>query len=194
MYYLPNNPLLLSNSINLLNRAKGRRIIGISKLLECDPDKYLIDFKGVSEKELFSFGPGPVFMELEGGLVIGLGDDQKKQMSVVAWEEKTIPPTLDDSRQLSISKASIWVECGDVRFSNSNWSDLIGQRIDRLSILRVNDPNRYRNERGLLCITDLGREFVFSLLMRRQGPGDFLMMPKDEIATELLGKVTYIDI
>lgn len=188
--YFRTDSLPLSDSSALLRRMKGSRILGLRKILECDPESYLRDFSRLSRNELFAFGPGPVLVSLENDLCLGFGDDPR-QSSVVVWEEKA-PLLVDDTRE----PAPNWsvVDCTDQLLSSTRWAELIGDRIERLAILKVSSGDRFRNERGLWFRSRGGREWMFSFHMRRAGPGDFLIMDKDEIAPELVGNLAHIEV
>ncbi|MCM3703366.1 hypothetical protein [Paenibacillus macerans] len=118
----------------------------------------------IPEEDVFSLTAGPVLMYFQSGLVIGAAS-APSQNSVNIWVEKddtgyiTDEPIENDTELYAISAL-------DKQYSNSYWSQIVGQKIRMVNIIKRDPQNalltELPNEVGVEIVMDNGEKFILS--------------------------------
>ena len=186
---------LLSESIDILRKLKGQRIVSVVKLIANDPVRYLNDFPSIREDQLFSQAFGPVFFIMENGFCAGFCDSILN-VSLLVWQEN-FPLTIEEtSKKCIYFDKGCFIDCKDERLSNSYCASFVGCRIENLSILMAHEPGARlaKNERGLLVGTNDGREFPMSMRLQENVHTGFVLMSRENIRENIKKYITSISI
>ncbi|UOD29981.1 hypothetical protein INH39_32290 [Massilia violaceinigra] len=175
-----------SQSMDLLRRVKGRVITKFIKKLKWEPDDFLKTF-GLTENQIFEYGYGALFIELDAEMVIGLSCISKKiSVSVFSADAGQVEEEL---------VAPAWINCSDKKYSKACWANVIGKRIDSLGIIKLHDSNYEGDdglyERGIVFILNSGN-FVFTHALADAGPMDTVVMEFDELKPDIVKGMSII--
>ncbi|BBB61941.1 hypothetical protein UNDKW_3668 [Undibacterium sp. KW1] len=185
---------LLCDSIDLLKKLKSKKIIDILKLYKEHPSTYLCAPYNIPENKLFKRGSGPIFFLLESEICVGFYASSLNS-SVLVWQEN-LPLTFDilEKKFAYIINSGCLVSCQDMRFGDPQCANIIGKRIDRLTIYKTSEPRNlnYRNERGLLVTLDDETDFLISKGLQKKC--DFTLMSDDKIKDSLKDFITTIEV
>jgi hypothetical protein len=179
---------LPTDSLELLKSLKGCIITGLGKSLSWEPGDFSRTF-GVEKDKLFELGSGILFIEFDG----------KRTFSFYGFTKKTSITVLEETEDyLSIKKRSqYWTSAKDSEYSCSNWTDLVGQKVEALEIAKYVDGKLYgstgMNERGIV-FTSKHRKFIFCHALASKGPTDSVIMDFKHIESDIFGKVKLISV
>ncbi|GGF81101.1 hypothetical protein GCM10010912_27760 [Paenibacillus albidus] len=141
----------------------------------------------IAEEDVFSLTAGPVLMYFQSGLVIGAASDPA-QNSVIIWIEKddtgyiTDEPIENDTELYSISAL-------DKQYSNSDWNQIVGQRISMVNIIKREPHNallaELPNEVGIEMVMENEKKFIMSHGLHNNSD-DFSVITESYIDRKLL--------
>jgi hypothetical protein len=179
---------LRTKSPELLKGLKGCIITDLGKSLSWEPGDFSRTF-GIEKNKLFELGSGTLFIEFDEKRTFGFNGFTKKT-SITVQEE------IEDF--LSIAKRSqYWISAKDLAYSCSNWSNLIGQKVETLEITKCDDGKLFgsvgMNERGIV-FTSKDRKFIFCHALATKGPTDSVIMNFKFIENDILRKVKLISV
>lgn len=183
---------LPSESRDLIGSILGKRVKNLIRVMKIDFDQFMRDFK-IHENELFALGHGDLFIELEDGMLIGVSS-RSLARSVILWLEREGGEErgVDYLRRQYGAEAKV-IDCRSA-YAAAQWSILPGQRIERVSMLKVaNEPGHrpYPNERGLLLVGENGDELLVAREMMADGPAHMVLMRRDQIRGDMMECLTY---
>lgn len=189
----------LTESINLLERIKGKCIIRMVRLFYGEVDQFLKNFPKVQEREIFALSGYSLFIKFE---VVGwvAFAEREREISIVTWQLDELP-TLDissDSEEKNVSDKQ-YFECTDEKYSEPYWSGFIGKKISEMKIISLSVDREnirpFRNERGLWMTTDSGADLIVETSLAEKGiPGGLNMIKKNQICNKLIGDLVFINI
>ncbi|MBC3907876.1 hypothetical protein [Undibacterium umbellatum] len=185
---------LLCDSMDLLKKLKSKKIVDIFKLYIEHPSNYLYGPYNIPENKLFKHGSGPIFFVLESEVCVGFYASSLNS-SVLVWQEN-LPLVfgLLEKKFAHLLNSGCLVSCQDLRFGDYQCANVLGRRIDQLTIYKTSEPrnNNYRNERGLLVTLDDKTDFLISKGLQENC--DFSLMSDEKIRNSLNGYLTAIEV
>ena len=88
---------------------------------------------GISARELFEIGPGPLSLYFESGAVIGAAS-QPSLSSVIVWLERDVHgPKRDDP--MAVDPELHPISADDARYADSRWAASHGARVTAICVL-----------------------------------------------------------
>jgi len=145
-----------SRHLEILRSLIGVGITDVTRYSWCPPEQAGYEY-GVSSRDVFSLTAGPVAFTFDSGLILGVASDPSLN-SVLLWVEKSAEGQLTRHEPLSTDEELYPVSATDSTFASDFWRQLIGAKVNAVSIL-LRAPESARlaelpNEVGL-CF-DLG--------------------------------------
>ncbi|MDR6725223.1 MULTISPECIES: hypothetical protein [Paenibacillus] len=147
----------------------------------------------IAHEDVFSLTAGPVLLYFQSGLVLGAASDPA-QNSVVIWVERndtgyvTEEPTENDTDLYTISAL-------DNQYSNSYWSQIVGQNIKMINIIKRDPQNallaELQNEVGVELVMDNGEKFILSHGLHNNSD-DFSVITESYIDRRLLANLEWV--
>ncbi|MCP1616176.1 hypothetical protein FBY21_0788 [Pseudomonas sp. SLBN-26] len=146
---------------------------------------------GLTSEEVFSLTAGPVAITFDSGVVMGVSSNPSTN-SVSVWMERDKSGSLVRSDSLMSDEELHPISAKDQKFSCQFWYQVVGARVDAVSIL-VRRPATARleelpNEVGLCFLLDSGEKFVAAHGLHDDSD-DFVIIPEgliwDVLHTEL---------
>ncbi|MOA11515.1 hypothetical protein D3C78_1314610 [compost metagenome] len=150
---------------------------------------------GIAQEDVFSLTAGPVLLYFQSGLVVGAASDPA-QNSVVVWVERddtgyvTDEPTEKDTDLYTINAL-------DNQYSNSYWSQIVGQNIKMINIIKRDPQNallaELQNEVGVELVMDNGDKFILSHGLHNNSD-DFSVITESYIDRRLLENLRWVNV
>ncbi|VTR19266.1 Uncharacterised protein [Actinobacillus pleuropneumoniae] len=148
----------------------------------------------IEQEDVFSLTAGPLLMYFQSGLVIGVASDPS-QNSVIIWVEK------DDTGYITVdsieSDAELYpINALDKQYSNSYWSQIVGQKLMQVNIIKRDPQNallaELPNEVGVEMIMDNGNKIILSHGLHNNSD-DFSVIEESYIDRRLLESLRWVN-
>lgn len=179
----------LSESVELLERIKGRSILRMVRLFCGDVNQFLIDFPRIEERNLFASSGYSLFIQFESVGWVAFAENEC-EISVGIWSLGALPALeYADSEMDNIGRQQ-YIECSDEKYSEPYWRGFLGGKVVELKIISLSVDREnirpFKNERGLLIVNDSGGDLIIETSLAEKGiPGGINLIRKNQIRAQL---------
>lgn len=161
--FASNRGILPSGNAALLRSLVGCRIVDVTRFSWWAPEEAQHECDLAASEDVFTLTAGPAAIAFDSGVVIGVASDPSMN-SVAVWVEQDEEGNLMRSDPLSSEEELHTISARDSKFATAFWHQVIGARVDAVSIL-VRRPSSARlkelsNEVGLCFSLDSGAKIV----------------------------------
>lgn len=175
-----------SEKISLLKLLEGQKIDKMVRYSWLKGDEAVEEY-GIKSNDVFSLTAGPILLYFQSGMIIGASSDPS-QNSVVLWVEKDGHGYV--TNELIEEDAELYsINSKDIVYSSTFWSQLEGQQIKKISIIRCKPKNAkfasLPNEVGLLLTMSNGVSFILSHGLH-DNSDDFSVITENDIDKRLV--------
>jgi len=150
---------------------------------------------GITEGDVFSLTAGPVLMYFHSGLVIGAASDPA-QNSVLIWVERNDTDYVSDD-PIETDTDLFSINALDKQYSSSYWRQIVGHRIEEISIIKSIPQNallaELANEVGVEFVMDNGNKFIMSHGLHNSSD-DFSVITESCIDRRLLENLRWVNV
>lgn len=175
-----------SEKISLFSLLEGERLDKIVRYSWLKGSEAVEEY-GIEPKDVFSLTAGPILLYFKSGMIIGASSEPSKN-SVVLWVERDDKGYI--AKELIEKDSELYpIDSKDIEYSNTFWSQLEGQRVERFSIIRCTPKNAkfecIPNEVGLLIKMSNGIKFILSHGLH-DNSDDFSVITENQIDERLI--------
>ena len=179
----------------LLRSLIGRRVVDATRFSWWAPEEAQQECDLASE-DVFSLTAGPVAIAFDSGVVLGVASDPSTN-SVSVWKERDEVGRLLRSEPRSSDEGLYPISATDRKFAHSFWHQMIGARVDAVSIL-VRKPRTARlgelpNEVGLCFSLDSGAKVVAAHGIHDDSD-DFVIISEQQVLLRLRAELEEIQV
>jgi hypothetical protein len=180
---------ILSKRKAILDEIENRVLVRMVRFSWFSAEKSATECE-IECSEVFSLTAGPVLLYFDSGLVIGAGS-RPSENTVHIWVERNEVGNIakDRDEPLELDKELFPIEATDQKYSNFFWSQIIGKKIVKTTILKEKPRTvlyeNLPNEVGLLITMETGDEFILSHGLHDESD-DFSVIQKSQIDRKLL--------
>lgn len=151
-----------SNCSKILQTLIGRRIGGATRYSWWPAEENEKEC-GVKGEDTFSFTAGPVALEFDTGVMLGIASDPSKN-SLCVWIEKDGHGEILRSEPLEADADLHPISASDLKFASNFWRSAVGSEVSAVSILIMKPRSPLYedlpNEVGLCFSLDSGLKVV----------------------------------
>lgn len=183
-----------SHNINIIKMLPNAIVTRMVRCSSCSPDILKSEYRDnfnepypQPDSMIFSMTSGPVCIWLDSGIVIGVGS-QPSLYSVTLWVERDQNGILSDD-PCENDDDLFPIEASDERYSMDTIRQLIGQKIEKVSILKreADDPRLMGRpmEVGVVIYFENGTDLVLSHGLHNNSD-DFSVINKNQIIPSII--------
>ena len=151
-----------SHFVSVLRALVGHRIIGVTRYGWWNPED-TEQACGVKGQDVFSLTAGPVVIEFDTGMALGIASEPSTN-SVSVWVEKNEAGQSVRNEPLASDEELHPISATNVMFADQFWRHVIGSKVNEISILVRKLSNvkfaELPNEVGLCFSLDSGLKIV----------------------------------
>lgn len=179
---------LPSDSLRLLERMKGDRIVRMVRAQYGDVNSLVADFK-IRKEDVFSLSGLPFFIQLENYGWVRFFERQR-EVSVIIENIENLPIYKECVNDVEKAGDVCYIDCADDVYSDVFWENFLEKKISGIEriVLSVDRKNVrvFKNERGLMITVEDGESFVIQTDLAGEGlPGGFNLIKRQQISKKL---------
>lgn len=137
-YESPVADKLPSRNLDLLRHALGRRIVRMTRYGDWRPEdvnERLADSPNIDPAEVFEDCLGPLVVEIDNGLVLGVASEESLASMLIWPERNPYGPEAPSTPPLAQDPDLHPIDAADPTYSRPIWATFVGQRIIGIEIL-----------------------------------------------------------
>jgi hypothetical protein len=189
---------ILSSRIELVEKLKDSTVLKLTRYSWEPPKEVAEDIQdsfNASSSLVFRLTAGALLITLSSGLVLGFGY-ASSEGSLTIWLEKAKDFEIAQSLSTINDNELYPIDSLDETYSEQLISNLVGQKILSVKILKRDNPRSTRNgpvDAGLILEFQDGLELILALNLS-ESTDDFAIIFRDEIEPEILDQLQEISI